>query len=142
MYSVQWAKLQSLTEGFPSVHVRKESESFGRNHPGMKIKFPVVSGSHFRIDRVREPGRTYYTITDTSTNGTYINNEPLGRNKKIEIKLYDEISILRKGVEENINYIFLPYDDIEQERMQNVICIVMNTDIIPRQAGKVNYLSF
>ena len=117
IYSIQWAKLQCLTEGFPSVHIRKESETFGRNHPSMKIKFAVVSGSHFRIDRIKEPGRTYYTITDVSTNGTYVNNEPLGRNKRIEIKLYDEISILRKGVEENINYIFIPYEDLQEEKI-------------------------
>lgn len=112
-----WGKLQSLTQGFPSLELYENEEVFGRNNSRMKISFPVVSGNHFIIKRMKTHGDYCYLISDTSTNGTYLNHEGIGRGKTNEIKNYDEISVLKKGIKENINYIFIVYKNVEEEMM-------------------------
>jgi len=104
-----WGKLISLNPIYPSIELCQDSVIMGRSVATCQVSFnsPIVSGKHCKI--YRDPTTTTRNIVfvdDTSTNGTYINNEVIGKGAKILIENGCEIAIIPKKGSEKISFIY------------------------------------
>eukprot|EP01133_Synstelium_polycarpum_P016778 gene16778-19951_t len=111
-----WGKLVSLNPLHPSIEIKQNSVIFGRTTAVCQVLFntPTVSGRHCKV--YRDPTVSKMNIVfleDTSTNGTFVNNELIGKGSKILINNGCEISIIPKKGTERISYI---YQDCVEER--------------------------
>src|SRR5437660_421956 len=79
-----WGRAVSTNPEFPSVDLVGDSEvSFGRKSSNtVQIKHMAVSGLHCSLI-CTGPGLVF--VKDYSTNGTFINNEKIGKDKKLII---------------------------------------------------------
>ena len=94
----RWAKLNSLTRStLQSVKISSPEFGIGR-HPNndLHITDTRLSGYHCRIERSICPksGIMLIHLIDLSTNGTYINGQLVGKNKRTNLKNGDEIHLL------------------------------------------------
>ncbi|KAJ6255696.1 serine/threonine-protein kinase fhke-related [Anaeramoeba flamelloides] len=97
-----YGKLLSTTEGLDSILLKKsEIFSIGRDQT-LTLSFPKnnrISGKHCTIEWVEEEETNYglkkykVIIKDFSSNGTYVNNQRVGKNKEIELFHSDRISL-------------------------------------------------
>ncbi|KAF2074480.1 hypothetical protein CYY_004225 [Polysphondylium violaceum] len=104
-----WGKLISLNPIYPSIELCQDSVIMGRSVATCQVTFnsPIVSGKHCKI--YRDPtttSRNIVFVDDTSTNGTYINNEVIGKGAKILIENGCEIAIIPKKGIEKISFIY------------------------------------
>ncbi|KYR01465.1 protein kinase 1 [Tieghemostelium lacteum] len=112
-----WGRLISLNPIYPSIEIRKDAVTFGRTVDVCDVtyKAPTVSGRHCKI--YRDPTVKLSNIVfvdDTSTNGTFVNGELIGKGSKILIQNGFEISVIPKQGSEKISYIF--YDCFEEKK--------------------------
>jgi serine/threonine-protein kinase Chk2 len=63
----------------------------------LHVEDPLVSNRHCLIFTENKDGRTIVIIEDLSSNGTFVNEAIVGRNKRRELKDRDEIIILDKA---------------------------------------------
>ena len=113
----QWGELVSMTPGVPSQPLFKEESVFGRSNTEMKIHVQVISARHFHIYRVQTNAGINYILRDTSTNGTFVNGEPVDlQSHQCVIKIYDQISMLDpRRTNEAVQFMFLPYNEAQEE---------------------------
>ncbi|KAL9101363.1 MAG: hypothetical protein Q9163_003365 [Psora crenata] len=84
---------EKLTSGFPAG-----GYLIGR-HPecDRKLDIPTISNRHCIIFNENKNGTTVAVIEDLSSNGTFVNEAIIGRNKRRELENGDEISVLDKA---------------------------------------------
>jgi len=102
-----WAKLISFGPGIETVNLVKASYVFGRN-PAADVKIPDIklSGLHCKVFKDDQGG---FWVEDTSSNGTFIDNELIGKGKKKKIASGDKIYLLHQSkvkATEVIGYVF------------------------------------
>ncbi|ELP91847.1 serine/threonine protein kinase Chk2, putative [Entamoeba invadens IP1] len=113
-----WGQLVSMSPGYPNVPIVQEDQVFGKVNPQMGLGDCVhISHRHFSI-RARLAGEPYYVLTDTSTNGTCVNGELIGRGRSTQIKNYDDITMLPGKTIDCVSYMFESFVDIEEEKKQ------------------------
>ncbi|KAJ5114570.1 hypothetical protein NUU61_000329 [Penicillium alfredii] len=68
-------------------------------HPecDMMINIPTISNRHFLIFSEKRHGDTVAMLEDLSSNGTFVNDAIVGRNKHRELEDRDEVSILNEA---------------------------------------------
>eukprot|EP01132_Coremiostelium_polycephalum_P006625 gene6625-8197_t len=113
-----WGKLISLNPIHPSIELRQDTIVIGRTPNLCNVVFntPTVSGKHCKISRSPTiKGSNVVFVEDTSTNGTFINNEVIGKGSQILIQNGCEISINPKKGSEKISFI---YQDCNEEKKE------------------------
>jgi len=105
--TASWAKLISFGPGIENVNLVKGSYVFGRN-PAADVKIPDIklSGLHCKLFKDDQGG---FWVEDTSSNGTFIDNELIGKGKKKKIASGDKIYLLHQSKvkpTEVIGYVF------------------------------------
>jgi len=102
-----WGKLTSFNVAYDNVNMLKESYTIGRRGEcDVVISDIRLSGVHCRI--YRDEDGNYY-IEDLSSNGTFIEDEKIGKGNKRKITSGDKIYLLHKSkvpMNEIIGYIF------------------------------------
>ncbi|XP_076042811.1 serine/threonine-protein kinase Chk2-like [Oratosquilla oratoria] len=96
-----WGRLLPLRGNIPSFDMMKDSYSFGRGCTDYRINedcmpgklLLAISKTHFIICREMMPSGPVVYVTDTSSNGTFINGERVGKGKKQVLQSNDEISL-------------------------------------------------
>ncbi|EFA83771.1 protein kinase 1 [Heterostelium album PN500] len=112
-----WGRLVSLNPIYPSIELRQNVVIFGRTPALCQVTFntPTVSGKHAKIHRDPTAKQNIVFLEDTSTNGTFINKELIGKGSKILVSNGCEISIIPKQGPERISYI---YQDCSEEKAE------------------------
>ncbi|KAJ3433338.1 serine/threonine-protein kinase fhke-related [Anaeramoeba flamelloides] len=96
-----YGKLVSSMEGIDSITLKKsETLTIGR-HPSCSFVLSknTISGKHCTIERIdlEQDSSTYESykiiIKDFSTNGTYVNNQRIGKNNQSELFHSDRITL-------------------------------------------------
>jgi serine/threonine-protein kinase CHEK2 len=96
------SKNQSLKKDEEEYEKTKNQNGFpaggylvGR-HPecDLIVEIPTISNRHCLFFNENRAGHTRAVIEDLSTNGTYVNDQVLGRNKRRELEDGDEITLL------------------------------------------------
>jgi serine/threonine-protein kinase Chk2 len=100
-----WGRLLSINKLFPSVNLLENEYSLGR---GKKCDIALdskdiqaskyylaYSSTHFKI--IRDPIKNYVYIQDLSSNGTYVNGEKIGKNKRHVLDNNAEIALASKA---------------------------------------------
>ncbi|KAF2368315.1 Forkhead-associated (FHA) domain [Trinorchestia longiramus] len=118
-----WGRLLPL---HPNVQVYNFSENsyvFGRGSVDHQLTedtfdaslLPVISKKHFRISRnQRGSGDPIIYIEDLSSNGTFLNRRPIGKNQKSILKHNDEI-----GLAHAHRKVFMFYDCTNSDDVQH-----------------------
>ncbi|GAM21222.1 hypothetical protein SAMD00019534_043970 [Acytostelium subglobosum LB1] len=103
-----WGRMVSLNPKYPSIELRQNTVIFGRTPALCQVTYnlPTVSGRHCKVFRDPTAKQNIVFLEDTSTNGTFYNNELLGKNSKILINNGCEVGIIPKRAEERIAFIY------------------------------------
>ncbi|XP_043834300.1 serine/threonine-protein kinase Chk2 isoform X2 [Dromiciops gliroides] len=99
-----WGRLWALEDGFSNLDCVENDYWFGRDrrceysfdNPGLKKtdKYRTYSKKHFRIFREKGPKNSYIAyIEDHSGNGTYVNRELIGKEKRLPLSNNCEIAL-------------------------------------------------
>lgn len=114
-----WGKLLSLNPNFPSIDLKGETIVCGRSNKDMKITCTSISGKHFTLTRSIKENIPIVTITDTSTNGTFLDSQTM-KSKKLVLAPQTDISLLNPKTNDNsITYTFQPINaEDEEERIK------------------------
>ncbi|KAL7720944.1 non-specific serine/threonine protein kinase [Entamoeba marina] len=123
-----FGKLVPLTPGYPEVELteyypvtkikagreyKTKVAMVGRANLLCGIRTGVISGQHCLISRLVIDGMVQegkFLVENTSTNGTWINNEPIQRNESGLLKNFSQLSLLNpKKQKDCINYMFVEY---------------------------------
>ncbi|KAL4223284.1 Checkpoint kinase 2 [Mactra antiquata] len=101
-----WGRLFPLGESFIAMDLSKDEYTFGRgencdvpfNNNGSKKHqcFQAYSKVHFKITRQSTSTGTHVFLEDTSSNGTFINGEKVGKGCKQALNNNDEIALALK----------------------------------------------
>ncbi|KAL7717811.1 non-specific serine/threonine protein kinase [Entamoeba marina] len=103
-----WGQLISFQQHVPTIPLTTEEICIGRKHQTSLQKIEKISSNHCTISYTDLPNIQIFTITDTSTNGTYLNGEKLERDQETTLSPYDEITLLnKKNQPEAISFMFL-----------------------------------
>lgn len=99
-----WGRFLSINKYFPSVNLTDDEYSVGR---ARKCSIPLdskeiqaskyylaYSSTHFKI--VRDTVKKYVYIQDLSSNGTYVNGDKIGKNKRHVLSNNSEIALASK----------------------------------------------
>jgi len=111
-----WAKLIPLTDSLESVNLTKDLYTIGRMPTNdVQIQDIRMSGVHCKIYKDVD-GNVW--IEDLSTNGTFIENDKIGKGKKKKLASGDKILLLSTSTvkfEEIIGYLFSSRVENEKE---------------------------
>ncbi|EGG15187.1 protein kinase 1 [Cavenderia fasciculata] len=113
-----WGRLVSLNPAYPSIELKQNTVVFGRTASACQVVYQsqTISGRHCKIYRDASVAKQNIVfLEDTSTNGTYVNNELIGKGSKILINNGCEIAIIPKRGPERISYI---YNDCNEEQKE------------------------
>ncbi|CAF0809215.1 unnamed protein product [Adineta ricciae] len=99
-----WGRLLSMNKLFSPLSLSEQEYSFGRGKT-CSIKFdsgeiqttkyyPTYSSVHFKI--IHDEIKNYVYLEDLSSNGTYVNGEKIGKNKKQILENNAEIALSSK----------------------------------------------
>ncbi|XP_068937871.1 serine/threonine-protein kinase Chk2 isoform X1 [Petaurus breviceps papuanus] len=99
-----WGRLWALEDGFSNLDCVENEYWFGRDRgceysfdkPGLKKtdKYRTYSKKHFRIFREKGPKNSYIAyIEDHSGNGTFVNRELVGKEKRLPLSNNSEIAL-------------------------------------------------
>ena len=101
-----WGRLVSFNTQYPNVDLVEEVYVLGRGRkasPGLRYDDIRVSGTHCRLERKVDAssGEARVFLTDTSSNGTFVNGRKVGKGRQLVLSHNDEVSlvIIRKGQE-------------------------------------------
>lgn len=72
-------------------------ENIKANYPDLIIDGPIVSNRHCLIFEENKGDQSVAVLEDLSSNGTFVNEALIGRNKRRELQDNDEITILDKA---------------------------------------------
>ncbi|CAF3801968.1 unnamed protein product [Rotaria sordida] len=99
-----WGRLLSINKHFPSVNLIDNEYSLGRGKKcsivleSKEIQaskyYLTYSSTHFKI--IRDTIKNYVYIQDLSSNGTYVNGEKIGKNKRHILNNNAEIALASK----------------------------------------------
>lgn len=99
-----WGRLLSINKLFPSVNLVEDEYSLGRGKKctiSLDTKdiqaskyYLAYSSTHFKI--IRDPIKKYVYIQDLSSNGTYVNGDKIGKNKRHVLDNNAEIALASK----------------------------------------------
>lgn len=102
-----WAKLTSFNVEYPNVALTKDSYTIGRNSTNdIQISDARLSGTHCKIYKDSEDN---CWLEDLSSNGTFIDNQNLGKGNSRKLASGDKIYLLHQSKvkqNETIGYIF------------------------------------
>jgi serine/threonine-protein kinase Chk2 len=121
-----WGRLLSINKLFPSINLNENEYSLGR---GKKCSISLVSKEiqasryyaayssiHFKI--IRDTVKNYVYIQDLSSNGTFVNGEKIGKNKRRVLDNNAEIALASKT---NRIYVYIDTNATEDSTIpQNV----------------------
>ncbi|KAJ3448957.1 ovarian-specific serine/threonine-protein kinase lok-related [Anaeramoeba flamelloides] len=102
-----WGKLISLTNGIDDLELIRPRYRVGRgNICAISINDEKISKFHCELSIFRDRKnktkegeiKTSMWIKDTSTNGVYVNSQPVGKNQKRELFHFDEITLIQPKV--------------------------------------------
>ncbi|XP_070572935.1 serine/threonine-protein kinase Chk2-like [Ptychodera flava] len=116
-----WGRLFPLGNTFIPLDLTSDEYKFGRDstsdycfdNPPMKknTHFQALSKNHFRL--YKDTG-DHVIIEDKSSNGTFLNGEKIGKNKKQVLNNNDEIALATK---KNKAFVFMDNSDQGQENL-------------------------
>ncbi|XP_064079942.1 serine/threonine-protein kinase Chk2-like [Macrobrachium nipponense] len=104
-----WGRLFSVRDSLSSYNLTNETYSFGRGNVDHRFDsrqfneqfLSAISKTHFRISRERKSAtEVFVVLEDLSCNGTFVNQQLVGRGKKKILQSNDEIALAhstRKG---------------------------------------------
>lgn len=113
-----WGSLIPLanTQALPTYTLAKEETQIGRNPDcGICINDKRLSGKHCLIKKEGDK----ITITDLSTNGTFLGSKKIGKNNSVDLKHQEEIWLLTASkvpVTETIGFRYENFAAIEEEK--------------------------
>ncbi|KAJ6253576.1 serine/threonine-protein kinase fhke-related [Anaeramoeba flamelloides] len=102
-----WGKLISLTNGIDDLELIRPRYRVGRgNICAISINDEKISKFHCELSIFRDRKnktkegeiKTSMWIKDTSTNGVFVNSQPVGKNQKRELFHFDEITFIQPKV--------------------------------------------
>ena len=136
-----WGRLLSLNKLFSPLGLSEQEYSFGRGKT-CSIKFdsgdiqttkyyPTYSSVHFKI--IRDEMKNYVYLEDLSSNGTYVNGEKVGKNRKQILENNAEIALSSKT---HRVYIYMDANASEDTSIPNVI---KQKYIVSKQIGRGAY---
>ena len=134
-----WAKLISFGPGLENVNLTKSCYTIGRNATN-DIKIPDIklSGQHCKI--IKDDQGNFW-VEDTSSNGTFIDNELIGKGKKKQVNSGDKIFLLHQSkvkVTEVIGYVFsvivTESSDLKRKREEELKSLEEEKKIIEKQS--------
>ncbi|UJR36821.1 hypothetical protein I4U23_029534 [Adineta vaga] len=136
-----WGRLLSLNKLFPSINLIDQEYSFGRgktcsvlfnsNEIQTTKYYPTYSSTHFKI--IRDEIKNFVYLHDLSSNGTYVNGEKLGKNKKHVLENNSEIALSSKT---HRVYIYMDANALEDSSIPPV---VREKYIVSKQIGRGAY---
>ncbi len=94
----------------PHVDFTTDEIIFGRKaNSHVRLMHPGTSSKHCVLRRMGGVGDSILMLTDTSTNGTFVNGTRIGNGQQLEIKNGQEIILIRTP-QEKLSYIIRCYD--------------------------------
>jgi serine/threonine-protein kinase Chk2 len=136
-----WGRLLSINKLFPSVNLIDDEYSLGR---GKKCSitleskelqaskyFLAYSSIHFKI--IRDLSKDYVYLQDLSSNGTYVNGEKIGKNKRRVLDNNAEIALASKT---NRVYVYIDTNATEDS---TIPAIVREKYIVSKEIGRGAY---
>ncbi|CAF3796861.1 unnamed protein product [Adineta steineri] len=113
-----WGRLLSINKLFPSMNLIENEYSLGRGKKSSifldskEIKaskyYPTYSSTHFKI--IRDTIKKFVYLQDLSSNGTYVNGDKVGKNKRHVLDNNAEIALASKT---NCVYVYIDTNAIE-----------------------------
>ncbi|ELP86562.1 ovarian-specific serine/threonine protein kinase Lok, putative [Entamoeba invadens IP1] len=100
----EWGCLIGL--GNPSIALQEETTTIGRVHQTCLKTQTRISSSHCVISHVNLPAYSVTNITDTSSNGTFLNCQRLNKNVETTLSSFDFVQFLDSTQKEVQRYIF------------------------------------
>ncbi|CAF0925598.1 unnamed protein product [Didymodactylos carnosus] len=102
-----WGRLLSINKLFTSINLYENEYSLGRNAKcKIVLDSPLIQQSkyflayssvHFKITREQTGSHTYTYLQDTSSNGTFINGDKVGKNNRHVLQNNAEIALASKS---------------------------------------------
>lgn len=136
-----WGRLLSINKLFPSVNLSENEYSIGR---GKKCSVPIdskevqaskyflaYSSVHFKI--IRDTVKNYVYIQDLSSNGTFVNGDKIGKNKRRVLDNNAEIALASKT---NRVYVYIDTNATEDS---SVPANVREKYIVSKEIGRGAY---
>ena len=95
-----WGKLQPLdTNKYETLYMTDEAKVYKIGRDGdLKISIDIVSGAHCNV---RKKGSLVF-LEDTSTNGTFLRGQMLGKGKSVPITSGTKICLVRSNPKNKI----------------------------------------
>ncbi|KAI8782455.1 serine/threonine-protein kinase Chk2 [Biomphalaria glabrata] len=128
LQSNAWGRLFPLGASFVAMDLTADSYSFGRgedcdipfsNSASRKHQcFQAYSKIHFKLHRQKTNTGIHVFLEDTSSNGTFINGEKVGKNKKQVLNNNDEIALAMK---KNKAYVFMDLHTKEDSTLPSAL---------------------
>ncbi|KAL7714972.1 non-specific serine/threonine protein kinase [Entamoeba marina] len=132
-----WGILKSLNSNVPSLKMYDNEIIVGQSNEKLNLTIIGISSKHFLIQRKKVQNQTIITIQDTSTNGTFLNNQRLVKNEEITIEMNDIISIFNPLKNKNsISFVFI---DNSFEEKENSDCGIFERYNVIGYLGKGSY---
>ncbi|XP_002739437.1 serine/threonine-protein kinase Chk2-like [Saccoglossus kowalevskii] len=118
-----WGRLYPLGKGFEPLDLSKDEYLFGRDSScdfsfdtkdlRKNSHFQALSKIHFRL--YKEDGHVF--IQDKSSNGTFINGDKIGKNKKQALANNDEIAL---AIKKNRAFVYMDNEGDQQNLPQDM----------------------
>jgi serine/threonine-protein kinase Chk2 len=117
-----WGRLLPMGKGFTSIELAGNEYTFGRD-PSCDYSFSssvaadtnphiqAFSKLHFKVVKEDSSNLTVF-LEDKSSNGTFVNGEKVGKNKKVPLRNNDEISL---ALPKNKAFVFMETNITESE---------------------------
>jgi len=136
-----WGRLLSINKLFPSINLVNNEYSFGRGKkcdisldtPDVRVSkyFSNYSTTHLKITRDCEKNFVY--VQDLSSNGTFINGDKIGKNKRHVLNNNDEIALASKA-----NRVFV-YIDANATEDSTIPDVVREKYVVSKELGRGAY---
>ncbi|CAF0978386.1 unnamed protein product [Adineta ricciae] len=136
-----WGRLLSINKLFPSINLIANEYSLGRGKKctiALESKeiqaskyFATYSSTHFKI--IRDTIQNFVYIQDISSNGTYVNGDKIGKNKKRVLDNNAEIALASKT---NRVYVYI---DTNAKEDSSIPDVVREKYIVSKEIGRGAY---
>ncbi|CAF0965840.1 unnamed protein product [Rotaria magnacalcarata] len=136
-----WGRLLSINKYFPSINLVEDEYSLGRGKKCSIIidskevqatkLFATYSSVHFKISR--DTVKNYVYIQDLSSNGTFVNGDKIGKNKRRVLDNNAEIALASKT---NRVYVYI---DTHAKEDSTVPPTVRDKYILSKEIGRGAY---
>ena len=136
-----WGRLLSLHKSFPSINLIDDEYSLGRGQKcSIRLDSKEIQASkyylayssiHFKL--VRDLVKNYVYIQDLSSNGTFVNGEKIGKNKRRVLDNNAEIALASKT---HRVYVYIDNNAVEDS---SVPAVVREKYIISKELGRGAY---